>query len=83
MLDLGAGTAQAGAKTGTFASAAAATPAVSATGRNGAAGVDASSDSGTGVAAKSSSGTALTATSSSGLAGHFPAAMSRWTTTWP
>jgi hypothetical protein len=44
---------------------------VSATGSNGADGVDASSDSGIGVSATSRSGTALVATTSTGLAAHF------------
>jgi len=56
---------------GVFASDVAGTPAVSASGTNGADGVDATSDSGTGVSATSGSGTGLLATSSSGLAGHF------------
>ncbi len=56
---------------GVFASDVAGTPAVSASGTNGADGVDATSDSGTGVSASSGSGTGLLAKSSSGLAGHF------------
>ena len=71
LLELSGGTAEASVKPGVFASNTAGTPAVKATGTNGADGVDASSDSGIGVSATSSSGTALVATSSSGLAGHF------------
>ncbi len=56
---------------GVFASDVAGTPAVSASGTNGADGVDATSASGTGISATSGSGTGLVATSSSGLAGHF------------
>src|SRR5260221_8934181 len=56
---------------GVFASDVAGTPAVSASGTNGADGVDATSDSGTGISATSGSGTGLVATSSSDLAGHF------------
>src|SRR5258708_32972881 len=56
---------------GVFASDVAGTPAVSASGTNGADGVDATSDTGTGISATSGSGTGLVATSSSGLAGHF------------
>ena len=67
LLELSGGTALASdpAKPGVFASSTAGTPAVKATGTNGADGVDASSDSGTGVSAKSSSGTGLFAQSSS------------------
>lgn len=73
LLQLSGGTAQAAniPKKGIFTSSKAGTPAVSATGTNGADGVDATSDSGTGVSATSSSGTALVATTSTGLAGHF------------
>ncbi len=73
LLELSSGTALAAStpKPGVFASSVAGTPAVKATGTNGADGVDATSDSGTGVSASSSSGTGLLATSSSGLAGHF------------
>ncbi len=73
LLELSGGTAQAARipKKGVFASSTAGTPAVSATGTNGADGVDAISDSGTGVSATSSSGTAFVATTSTGLAGHF------------
>jgi hypothetical protein len=73
VLDFGsAGTAHAGVKSGVFASSTAGTPAVKATGTNGADAVDAGSDAGTGVEAASASGTGLatTSSSSSGLAGH-------------
>lgn len=72
LLELSSGVASAAhPKPGVFASSIAGNPAVSATGTNGAGGVDASSDSGTGVSATSGSGTGLVAKSNSGLAGHF------------
>ncbi len=72
LLELSSGVASAAQpKPGVFASSVAGKPAVSATGTNGADGVDASSDSGKGVSATSTSGTALVATTSTGLAGHF------------
>jgi hypothetical protein len=72
VLDLSAGTAQAAStKPGVFVSSTAGTPAVSATGANGADGVDASSDSGTGVKASSGSGTGVHGVSGTGLAGLF------------
>ena len=67
MLELSSGTALAKPiGPGDFASSVSGTPAVRATGTNGADGVDASSDSGIGVKATSTSGTGLVATSSSG-----------------
>ncbi len=73
LLELSSGTASAAPtpKPGVFASSTAGTPAVKASGTNGADGVDATSDSGIGVSATSGSGTGLVAKSSSGLAGNF------------
>jgi hypothetical protein len=71
LLELSSGRASASSiKPGVFASSTAGTPAVKATGTNGAHGVDATSDSGTGVSATSGSGTGLLATSSSGIGLH-------------
>lgn len=69
LFEMSAGTAYAKSN-GVFISNIAGTPAVSATGTNGADGVDASSDSGIGVSATSSSGPAVFAQSSSGIGVH-------------
>ncbi len=73
MLEVSGGTALAereSVKPGVFASSTAGTPAVSASGTNGAHGVDATSDSSIGVSATSGSGTGLVAQSTSGIGLH-------------
>jgi hypothetical protein len=68
LLELSGGTAQASSiKPGVFASSTAGTPAVKATGTNGADGVDASSDSGDAVFGSSSSGNGVIGESNSGI----------------